>query len=345
MKFADIIRGKKEFTVGFLGGSITEGACASHPSKRYASRVVAMLNEAYPETKFTEANASVSGTGSNLGLFRAEHDLLSQKPDMVFIEFSVNDSAAFTAKYHEALIHFLRKYRADLPIVFLYTMAKYRFEEYAAGLLPTCAKEEEEVARYYGIPSVSVAGAMAKDMGSIERFGEYMWDMVHPIDKGYAVYAQAIMEALETAEFTFPAPMPAPLQPLVTEAPRMITVEDGLAFEGWRVSKATMCGRLPCYLYASAPGTSLHYEFDGKVIGLYLTKEKDSGRFAFSIDGGEWQERSTFDEYCPRFSRANYSILADDLAEGHHTLDLRILPDSDPDSEGTFIRFGAMLLG
>ena len=345
MKFTEIIQGKQEFTVGFLGGSITEGACASVQKNRYASRLVAMLNEAYPETKFTEANAGVSGTGSNLGLFRVERDLLSAKPDMVFIEFSVNDSPAFTAKYHEALVHYLRKYRADLPIVFLYTMAKYRYGEYAAGLLPDCAKEEEEVARYYGIPTVSVAHAMAKDMGSIERFHEYMWDLVHPIDKGYAVYAKAIFEALGTADFTCPSPWPRPLAPIVTDAPYMVTVEDGLSFEGWRVSKCNMWGRLPCYLYASVPGTSLHYEFDGKVIGLYLTKEKDSGRFAFSIDGSEWQERSTFDAYAIASPRANYTILADDLSEGHHTLDLKILPECDPDSEGTFIRIGAMLLG
>ena len=54
MKFTEIIQGKQEFTVGFLGGSITEGACASVQKNRYASRLVAMLNEAYPETKFTD---------------------------------------------------------------------------------------------------------------------------------------------------------------------------------------------------------------------------------------------------------------------------------------------------
>jgi hypothetical protein len=188
-----------------------------------------------------------------------------------------------------------------------------------------------------------VAAALAKEMGSEERFLEYMTDNVHPGDKGYAVYAEALDKALDEMDFIINTP--APLEPLVTDRPRMVTVEDGLAAEDWRVSKSNMYRRLPCYIYASAPDTTLHYEFDGKVIGLYHTIEKDSGRFAYSVDGGEWKERSTWDEYALRFPRANYSILEDRLEEGHHTLDLRILPTHDEDSEGTFIRIGAILLG
>ncbi len=343
MKFSELIKDKKEFTVGFLGGSITEGAGSTVRCNRYASRLVTRLQEKYPDTLFHEVNAGIGGTGSNLGLFRMERDLLSGKPDMVFIEFSINDNPTFTARYHEAIVHWLRKYRADLPIVFVYTMGKVFFGEYAAELLPPTAAEEERVAQHYGIPTVSVAAALAKEMGTEDRFLEYMTDNVHPGDKGYAVYAEALEKALDEMEFIISTP--APLSPLVTTAPRMVTVEDGLAFDGWRVSKSTMCGRLPSYLYASAPDTPLHYEFDGKVIGLYHTIEKDSGRFAYSVDGGEWRERSTFDDYALRFPRANYSILADDLEEGHHTLDLRILPTHDEDSEGTFIRIGAILLG
>ncbi len=343
MKLSDMIKGQKEFIVGFLGGSITEGAGASVRSNRYASRLVARLQEKHPDTLIREANAGIGGTGSNLGLFRVDRDLLSQKPDIVFIEFSINDWKSYTAKYHEALVHHLRKYRANLPIVFVYTMGRAYFKEYAEGLLPPNAAEEELVAQHYGIPTVAVAAALAKEMGTEERFSEYMTDDVHPGDKGYAVYAEALDKALEEIDFVIKTP--SPLHPLVTEAPRMVTVEDGLSFDGWRVSKSTMWNRLPWYLYASKPDTTLHYEFDGKVIGLYHTIEKDSGRFVYSVDGGEWKERTTWDEYAIKFPRANYSILEDELTEGHHTLDLRITETHDPHSEGTFIRIGAMLIG
>ena len=36
----------------------------------------------------------MGGTGSDLGVFRLQHDVLRQRPDLVFIEFAVNDAGA-----------------------------------------------------------------------------------------------------------------------------------------------------------------------------------------------------------------------------------------------------------
>ena len=45
----------------------------------------------FPEAEFTCVNAGIGGTTSHFGAARAEEDLLYARPDVVFVEFSVND--------------------------------------------------------------------------------------------------------------------------------------------------------------------------------------------------------------------------------------------------------------
>ena len=342
MKLSEFFAGKREVTVGFIGGSITEGAHASTHAYRYSTQTLLLLSERYGIT-LHEINAGIGGTGSNLGLFRAERDLISKSPDMVFIEFSVNDHISFSARYHESLVRLLRAYRSDLPIVFLYTLNKPVYADYyAKGILAPTAVELEKVAAHYGIPTVPVAIPLCQAMGGEEHYGDFMKDGVHPNNKAHRVYAEAIDEALLSAEFSFPSP-----EPLfsVIEHPFMETAEGELTFEGWKKSYNSFYGRLPTYFYASLPGTELTYEFDGSAVGIYHTIEKDSGNFEFSIDGGAWEKRSTWDEYALQFNRVNYSILKDDLPVGHHTLRLRVSAEQPEKSEGTYIRIGAFLVG
>ena len=80
-----------EMNVVFIGGSITYGTGATANEKCYASLVGNYLKKANPDKKVNIFNAGLPGTGSDLGLFRLKRDVLSHKPDMVFVEFAIND--------------------------------------------------------------------------------------------------------------------------------------------------------------------------------------------------------------------------------------------------------------
>ena len=83
---------KKQLTIGYFGGSITAGAGASNAAKTsWRARTTAWFKEHFPEAAITEVNAAIGGTGSDLGAFRCANDLLTKDPDLVFIEFAVND--------------------------------------------------------------------------------------------------------------------------------------------------------------------------------------------------------------------------------------------------------------
>ncbi|MBP0977903.1 MAG: carbohydrate binding domain-containing protein, partial [Oscillospiraceae bacterium] len=71
-------------TLAYLGGSITEG-------KNYSSPFSSYIKNNFCKGTFKEVNAGLSGTSSVVGLVRSEKDICSQNPDIVVIEFSVND--------------------------------------------------------------------------------------------------------------------------------------------------------------------------------------------------------------------------------------------------------------
>ena len=65
-------------TVGFLGGSITQGSLASRPEYCYAARVYRWWQETFPLSEITLINAGIGGTTSQFGAARVEEDLLNE---------------------------------------------------------------------------------------------------------------------------------------------------------------------------------------------------------------------------------------------------------------------------
>ncbi len=66
-------------TIGFLGGSITQGSLASRQENCYASLVFRWWQKRFPEGNFTCVNGGIGGTTSHFGAARVEEDLLYEK--------------------------------------------------------------------------------------------------------------------------------------------------------------------------------------------------------------------------------------------------------------------------
>ena len=81
----------ERLTVGFIGGSITQGFAATEPDQCYAARTVAWLRKVFPNTEFDYVNAGIGATNSQFGAARVQEDLLRRLPDLVMVEFSVKD--------------------------------------------------------------------------------------------------------------------------------------------------------------------------------------------------------------------------------------------------------------
>ena len=106
-------------TVAVIGGSITEGAHAEKVENRWGNQMANWWKVNFPNTAMTYHNAGIGATGSDIGVYRVAKHLLSRKPDVVGIEFSVNDSGGpWATEWMEGLVrHILRQPNA--PAVFL----------------------------------------------------------------------------------------------------------------------------------------------------------------------------------------------------------------------------------
>src|SRR4051812_40437497 len=74
-------------TVVFLGGSVTEGGGA----EGYVARSQRWFDATYGAGRVTVVNAGIGGTDSDFGEQRFARDVLANRPDLVVIEFAVND--------------------------------------------------------------------------------------------------------------------------------------------------------------------------------------------------------------------------------------------------------------
>jgi lysophospholipase L1-like esterase len=177
--------------VVFLGGSITVGGASP---KGYVTFVVNWLKEQYPKATINLVNSGISGTGSDFGDRRYDRDVLSKNPDLVLIEFCVNDGDSDRTESMERMVHktWLKNPKTDLLI--FYTLDKRHMDYYKDGKLPPSASAHERVAAFYGIPSLGTAFNAASKILS----GEIPWetfsrDGCHPTQEGY-VYFDAIFE-------------------------------------------------------------------------------------------------------------------------------------------------------
>ncbi len=82
--FVEALRAGKPQKIVFFGTSLTQGGA-------WVGQVTAVLQKEFPSL-VTTFNGARSGQTSRWGLSALEKNVIEQKPDVVFIEFSVNDA-------------------------------------------------------------------------------------------------------------------------------------------------------------------------------------------------------------------------------------------------------------
>ncbi len=181
----------EKLTIGFLGGSITQGCLSSTPELCYAYLVYKWWVNTFPQAEFRYVNAGIGGTTSHFGTARAEADLLSHQVDFAIIEFSVNDdSTEFYKETYEGLVRKVWQNESQ-PAVMLVHNVYYNTGANAQIM-------HAQIARHYDLPAVSMQSSIYPEVvaGRIPNRA-ITEDDLHPNDKGHELVASVITYALE----------------------------------------------------------------------------------------------------------------------------------------------------
>jgi hypothetical protein len=313
-------RAGRECRVAYLGGSITAA-----PGWRVSS--LAWLQSRYAQATLTEINAAIGGTGSDLGVFRHGQDVLRHRPDLLFVEFAVNDSSSEPARIHQAMEGIVRQTRAADPstdIVFVYTLNQPAFEELKTGKMSRSASAMEALADHYGIPSIHLGLDVVKreQAGTLIYKAEkntdptgrmvFSTDGVHPlVETGHQLYQQALQRGWEKIEAATPAAdskghtLGAPFRDDHWQAAKLVPIEPAMLTGKWEAldpeqdELAKRFSRLmPRMWRVAEPGAALTFRFKGTVAGIYDLLGPDGGRVKITLDDSAESVAARFDPFC-----------------------------------------------
>ncbi len=167
----------EDITVAYIGGSITEGYNAG-TTEFYAKTCTDLLQGYFPDITVTGVNAGISGTPSLLGNLRLERDVLSAEPDIVFVEFAVNDGQEADYKNaYESLVRTLLTQEKDIAVVLLFTVLDSGY---------TCQEHMSKIGANYDLPMISVHDSVYEEIEAGRMtWQDYSNDQSHPNAYGH----------------------------------------------------------------------------------------------------------------------------------------------------------------
>jgi len=350
------LKNADKFKIGYFGGSITEGAGASDFTKSWQGHMQSWFKEKYPYVEITNVQAAIGGTGSGLGIYRCDYDLLKYKPDLVFYEFAVNDSGGSYDSIMantESIFKKILKSDPNTDIIVIYTTTKQVSDMIGAGHEYVSRAAHSAAAHKFGFMQIDVGEVLRAEVAKAGGdWLKYTTDNVHPNDDGYRIYADCITGMISGQLEGNPE---GPVPHMIPETGKYIlenaymtgavdVISSFSSINGWKTVNKPLCGRYPNYIEACAPGAEFTYEFTGSKIGIYTMFAKDSGDLWCSIDGGEEKRFRVFDAYCLSFNRIGSVFLCGELEYGKHTVKIRVAETKDEHSKGNAIRIGAFLI-
>ncbi|WP_436486551.1 SGNH/GDSL hydrolase family protein [Chitinophaga sp. ARDCPP14] len=325
-------------TIAYFGGSITAA------SGGWRDQSVKWFQQQYPQAQIKQINAGVGGTGSDLGVFRLRRDVLSQQPDLVFVEFAVNDGGPYVHQTMEGIVRQIWKVNPSTDICFVYTMSGNMLPVLQQGQLWPTMLAMEHIAQHYGIPSVQLgmqALALLKEgklvfQGKPDQYPDklvFSGDNVHPnTTTGHRLYTEALvraMQQLRTNDHPLKHTLIAPYTKDNWEDAQLVAVKDLPRTGQWSDlsnSNDTVAvqfrQRFPLLVKSTYPGSSLQINFNGRLAGLYDLVGPGCGEYEVTIDGQAAKPYPRFDRHAVYY-RTHYFFLPL-LEAGPHTINLEV---------------------
>lgn len=291
----------KKATIVYLGGSVTGGFGSSNANElSWRALSGKHLKECFPDAEINLINAGVGGTGTGYARFRLQNDVLSHNPDLIFIEFSINDcyegySLESSHLYYESLLHTIHNFNDEIDVVMVVITDRANMR----GGVTDMGKLHFEIAKRYNLPVIDIVNAVNDDMKANPEHTEdyFLKDWAHPNDIGYAFYAKIANEFIdkniveadygEIIKHTVPAPIMDNLilGDTVSLFPNELKLTANNGFELQEPSPNNFA------LYSENAGDSIEFDFEGTHFSIWMQyggiegKEGGADKVECYVDG------------------------------------------------------------
>lgn len=258
----DKLRNKERIEVLVVGDSIGANSGATDNATRWDTQFITAINKQYgSEVGIT--NLSVPGTGSLFGIVKmVQQDIDLKKYDLVVICYGQNDGESMFDIYYEALIRYLKNRNANLEIL---------------PILENAQKDEavkvekfKKICEYYELDCVDT---ISEFESSGKEYDELVKDGIHPNDDGYALYAAALENTLESRE----------QKNAQAKLPEVALSEEAGAMN--------QCEIIPLQ-EMEQEGDLYTINVETVALGSYYLLNPEGGKFSISVNGNEFERDS-----------------------------------------------------
>jgi len=316
--FKDKIENGDTVTIVYFGGSITHAKGWRYESENW-------FKERYQDVNFKFINAGIPGTSSFFGAFRTNKDVLRYDPDLVFIEFAVNDLTIedeIILKSFDGIVSKIFKSNVDTDICFIYTLEQSKLDSTSENSLFRSVRTMEKVADYYQIRSINFGTIVSKKVndnslifkgdscyqGQIPVFSS---DGVHPyIETGHKIYADIFQDRIKKVLLNSKVNDKKLKQPFVQgnlENANMVALTKDQFKGSWSLLKdsiilAAIDDSSNTY-YLGESGSSITFKYKGNYLGVADIIGPQAGGIEVYLEGELADTIVRFDPYSTFFRK------------------------------------------
>ena len=163
----------------------------------YPFQVLKELKKLYPYAVINVINTSIGGEHSKNGEKRFTADVLTHKPDVLFIDYVLNDKGLGIDKAKEAWESMIKQaLEKNIKVILLSPSPhqNYNIMDSDTYLDQHTTQIVEALAKKYNIGFVNSYGLFKKVITSRDSVVNYMSQVNHPNERGHGVIAKGIME-------------------------------------------------------------------------------------------------------------------------------------------------------
>ena len=187
----------------FHGHSVPAGYFKTPVVRRFDSYPTLFhqrLCEAYPHAVIDVCVTAIGGENSERGAKRFEEDVLALKPDVVFIDYSLNDRRIGLGRASEAWESMIKACRETNTRLVLMTPTpdnREKIEDPDSPLMDH-AGQVLELAKKYGVPVVDSYGKFRQLVLAGQSVDDFLSQSNHPNRKGHQVVAEQLFSLFQT---------------------------------------------------------------------------------------------------------------------------------------------------